>query len=163
VAAFLPWFTDDPVAEAPLKVIITLAKHKNLIRLVSKLFKSHAEEGMTKIKWIGPDNEEDKELAKPNSLAGILVSPERNRDGILKDRLPNLKSIICCKLDTLMDLNGCVPQWSGGAQLQWMPSHSEPISSCCLHQPVQAQSSLHKYIQPQATDGMREARVVEHC
>jgi Leucine-rich repeat (LRR) protein len=107
VATFLPWFTYDPVAEAPLKVIITLAKHKNLIRLVSKLFKSHAEEGTTKIKWIGPDNEEDKKLAKPNSLMPLLFNPERNGDGRLKDRLPNLKSIICCQLNTLMDLNGC--------------------------------------------------------
>jgi hypothetical protein len=49
VAAFLTWFTDDPVAEAPLKVIIMLAKCKNHLRLANKLLKSHAEEGTTKI------------------------------------------------------------------------------------------------------------------
>ena len=57
VAAFLPWFTDDPIAEAPLKLIITLSSCKNLLRLVSKLFKSHAEEGTKKITWKGPDND----------------------------------------------------------------------------------------------------------
>jgi hypothetical protein len=50
VAAFLPWFTDDPIiAEAPLKVIIMVSDCKNHIRLVSKLFKSHAEEGTTRV------------------------------------------------------------------------------------------------------------------
>jgi hypothetical protein len=39
VAAFLPWFTDDPKAEAPLKVIIMIAERKNLLSLLSKLFK----------------------------------------------------------------------------------------------------------------------------
>ena len=43
-ASFLPWFTDDPIAEAPLKVIIMLAERKNFLRLVSKLFKSRAGE-----------------------------------------------------------------------------------------------------------------------
>ena len=33
VAAFLPWFTDDPIAEAPLKVIIMLAECKNRLHL----------------------------------------------------------------------------------------------------------------------------------
>jgi hypothetical protein len=47
VAAFLTWFTDDPIAEAPLKFIIMLAECKNLLRLVCKLFKRLAEEGAT--------------------------------------------------------------------------------------------------------------------
>ena len=32
VVAFLPWFTDDPVAEAPLKLIIMLSSCKTLLR-----------------------------------------------------------------------------------------------------------------------------------
>ena len=55
-----PWFTDDPIAEAPLKVIIMLSSCKNLLRPVSKLFKSHAEEGTKKITWKGPDEEEEE-------------------------------------------------------------------------------------------------------
>ena len=137
VAAFLPWFTDDPVAEAPLKVIIMLAECKNLLRLVSKLFKSLAEEGTMTIKWKGPeDNEEDQRLAKPNSLMPLLFNPERDRDGRLKDRLPHLKSIDCERLDTLMDLNGC-------------PSGLEELNcdGCRLIQslaPLAACTSLHK-------------------
>jgi Leucine-rich repeat (LRR) protein len=121
VAAFLPWFTDDPAAEAPLKVIIMLAECKNLLRLVSKLFKSHAEEGTTKISWKGPDEAKEEE-PRPNTLLSILVSPERNRDGLFKELLPNLKSIDCDELcDTLTDLKGC-------------PSHLEVLNcGWCTH------------------------------
>ena len=111
VSAFLPWFTEEPKAEAPLKLIIMLSSCKNHLRLVSNLFKSHAEEGTTKITWEGNvDNEreeEEEEEAKPSSLMPILTSPVRDRDGRLKDRHPKLKSIHCEGLDTLMDLNGC--------------------------------------------------------
>ena len=104
-----PWFTDDPIAEAPLKLIITLSSCKNRLRQVSKLFKSHAEEGTKKITWKRPDEEgeEEEEEDKPSSLMLILASPLRNRDGCFKERLPNLKSIGCDGLDILKDLNGC--------------------------------------------------------
>jgi hypothetical protein len=118
VAAFLPWFTNDPIAEAPLKHIITVSHCKNHLRLVSKLFKSHAEEGTTTIKWQGRgvtaivnvqdpevDQIETEPLSSPNSLWSIISV--RDRYGGIRDRLPNLKNIDCNGLDTLMDLNGC--------------------------------------------------------
>ena len=75
--------------------------------MVSKQFKDDAEEGTRSIKWTGPgDNEEYKELTKPGSLMPILSVCKNGRfkpDG----RFPNLKSIDCDTLDTLMDLNGC--------------------------------------------------------
>jgi hypothetical protein len=55
-----------------LNVIIMLAECKNLLRLVSRLFKSHAEEGTTKIAWKGPD--EGEEEPKPNSLMETIAS-----------------------------------------------------------------------------------------
>ena len=68
VAAFT-WFTDDPVAEAPLKHIITVSDFKNHLRLVSKLFKSHAEEGATTLPWDG------RRRAPPTSKAATAPHP----------------------------------------------------------------------------------------
>ena len=119
MAEFLTWFTSEPEAEAPLKNIVMISSsstggpYKNTLRMVSKQFKADAEEGTRSIKWKGPGEDEEEEEeeeevdTKPRNLMGILASPVRNRDGCFKDRLPNLKSIDCNDLDTLMDLNGC--------------------------------------------------------
>ena len=49
---------------------------------------------------------EDK-LPTPVSLMPLITNPVVDRDGRFTRRLPNLKSIDCDELDTLMDLNGC--------------------------------------------------------
>ena len=112
VAEFLAWFTSEPEAEAPLKNIAMISSpstggpDKNTLRMVSKQFKDDAEEGTRSIKWKGPGNNgEEEDLPTPSSLWPLMVT--RDKNGRLKDRLPNLKSIHCSGLDTLMDLNGC--------------------------------------------------------
>ena len=110
VAEFLLRFTSEPEAEAPLKNMVMISSpstgglDKNTLRMVSKQFKDDAEEGSNSIRWEGPGVNDDKAY-KPISLMNILAM--RGRDGKFKDRLPNLKSIDCYGLDTLMDLNGC--------------------------------------------------------